>query len=156
MKNIIDEKQFENHIRTEILDKILNSHNDYKLFDFKKAVDILIAKSGRNPELFFIEIKYHKKSHGRLGFGSSKGSGFQPEVLRDKVDYFESNLRWILGNIESEKYWFADNDTIRNYLSGGGIGRKYNNIQAKFFREVEPITKAELIKQLGQWLMTKN
>lgn len=156
MDNILDEKQFENHIRTDILDEILKNHKDFKLFIFKKAVDILIAKSGQNPKLFFIEIKYHKLSHGRLGFGSSKGSGFQPEVLGVKVDYFESNLRWILGNIDSEQYWFADNDSIRNYLSGGDVGRKYNNIQARFFREIEPITKNELIRQLEQWLQIKN
>lgn len=83
MENIRLEQDFENHIRNEILIPILQNYPEFELFNFKKAVDILIAKNGEAPELFFIEIKYHKKNHGRLGFGQGKGGGFQPEVLRN-------------------------------------------------------------------------
>jgi hypothetical protein len=152
MNNIQSEFDFENHIRKDILDIILANKSDFKLFDFKKAVDILIAKNGTKPKLFFIEIKYHKKNHGRLGFGHAKGGGFQPEVLKEKTTYFENNMRWILSNEDSDEYWFVDNNAIREYLNGDKVGEKYNGIKVKFFIEVKPISKEELIKQLGNWL----
>ncbi|AYN67447.1 hypothetical protein D1013_08775 [Euzebyella marina] len=152
MQNILSEPQFENHIRKDILNEILSDRGNFKLYDFKKAVDIMIAENGSRPNLYFLEIKYHKKSNGRLGFGSGNGVGFQPEMLRDQTDYFETNLRWILGNIESENYWFVDNTVIRNYISGGVIGEKHNNIQAKFFKEVPSVSKEKLMLLLSEWL----
>lgn len=152
MKDIINETAFENHIRKDILSDIISENQSYKLFIFKKAVDVLIAKNGTNPELFFLEIKYHKKSHGRLGFGHGKGGGFQPELLKDRTDYFEKNLRWIIGNEDSENYWFVDNSTLRNYLNGDSVGEKYNGIKLKLFNDVDSISKYELIHKLKQWL----
>ena len=84
MLDINNESEFENHIRQDIISNLLSTKEIFKLFNFKKAVDILIAKNGISPKLFFIEIKYHKKNHGRLGFGQGKGAGFQPEVLKVK------------------------------------------------------------------------
>lgn len=150
MININSESQFESHIRHEILPFTIN--DSFKLFDFKKAVDLLIAKNGENPKLFFLEIKYHQKHHGRLGVGHSKGGGFQPEVLRDETDYFETNMRWILGSDRSDDYWFVDNATIRKYLNADSIGPKYNGIRKIFFTEVSPITKSELIEQMQTWI----
>jgi hypothetical protein len=155
MKDIINETAFENHIRKDILIDIIFENENYKLFNFKKAVDVLIAKNGLNPELYFIEIKYHKKNHGRLGFGHGKGGGFQPELLKDKTDYFENNLRWILGNEDSEEYWFVDNSIVRNYLNGDSVGEKYNGIKTKFFKEVKSIKKEELINKIKGWLFQK-
>lgn len=152
MRDIINETAFENHIRKDILNDIISENQSYKLFNFKKAVDVLIAKNGANPELYFLEIKYHKKSHGRLGFGHGKGGGFQPELLKDRTDYFEKNLRWILGNEDSENYWFVDNSILRNYLNGDSVGEKYNGIKLKFFNEVAPISKSELIEKIKEWL----
>tara|TARA_R110002167_G_scaffold334025_2_gene541141 strand:- start:941 stop:1405 length:465 start_codon:yes stop_codon:yes gene_type:complete len=152
MQNIIGEIQFESHIRQDILFEVLANKSTFKLFNFKKAVDVLIAKNGEKPKLYFIEIKYHKKNHGRLGFGQGKGAGFQPEVLKDKTTYFENNLRWILGHEDSEQYWFADNNTIRQYLNGDKVGEKHNGIKLKFFNDIKPISKSELVKKLNIWL----
>lgn len=152
MFGINNETEFENHIRQVILTEVLADKEAFKLFNFKKAVDVLIAKNGNDPKLFFIEIKYHKKSHGRLGFGQGKGAGFQPEVLKDTTSYFEDNMRWILGHEDSEQYWFVNNNTIRQYLNGDKVGEKYNGIKIRFFREVEPVSKLELINQLKLWL----
>lgn len=152
MQNISNESDFENHIRQDILKEILANKLAFKLFNFKKAVDVLIAKNGKDPKLCFIEIKYHKKSHGRLGFGQGKGAGFQPEVLKDKTTYFENNMRWLLGHEDSEQYWFVDNNTIRQYLNGDKVGAKYNGIQIKFFSEVQSISKESLITNLSNWL----
>ena len=152
MQLINNETKFENHIRQDILTEIITDKEAFKLFNFKKAVDVLIAKNGKDPKLFFIEIKYHKKSHGRLGFGQGKGAGFQPEVLKDTTTYFENNMRWILGHEDSEQYWFVDNDTIRQYLNGDKVGEKYNGIKIKFFREVQSMSKEALIINISNWL----
>jgi len=152
MNGFKSELEFENHIRHELLPVVLENNSEFKLFNFKKAVDILIVKNGLKPELFFLEIKYHQKHHGRLGVGQGKGGGFQPEVLRDKSDYFESNMRWILGSEESDEYWFVDNDTIRKYLNAGVIGPKYNGIRKAFFYEISSIKESDLIDQLSSWL----
>lgn len=152
MQEIKLETEFENYIRQDILTEILADRKAFKLFNFKKAVDVLIAKNGNDPKLFFIEIKYHKKSHGRLGFGQGRGAGFQPEVLKDKTTYFEDNMRWILGHEDSEHYWFVDNDTIRQYLNGDKVDEKYNGIKIKFFREERAISKCELIQRLSDWI----
>ncbi|RXJ50430.1 hypothetical protein [Gelidibacter gilvus] len=150
MININSESEFESHIRNEVLPLSINEN--YKLFDFKKAVDLLIARNGQNPKLFFLEVKYHQKHHGHLGVGQGKGGGFQPEVLRDKSDYFETNMRWILGSEGSDDYWFVDNATIRKYLNAGVIGPKYNGIRKTFFTEVSSIAKSELIIQIQTWI----
>lgn len=155
MRDIANETAFENHIRKDILNDIIAENESFKLFNFKKAVDVLIAKNGLNPELYFIEIKYHKKNHGRLGFGHGKGGGFQPEVLKNNTDYFENNMRWILGHDDSEKYWFVDNNILRRYLNGNAVGEKYNGIKLKFFKEQQSIAKAELEIQIKKWLKIK-
>lgn len=152
MENIHSEIEFENHLRNEILSPLLMEYDEYQLYDFKKAVDVLIAKNGTAPQLYFIEVKYHKRNHGRLGFGQGRGAGFQPEVLRNRTDYFENNLIWILGHEEREGYWLVDNETLRNYLNGGGVGEKYNGIQLRLFREIQPLTRDELTVQLCNWL----
>lgn len=154
MKNISSESEFENHIRNEIIPFAIGNNGDYKLFDFKKAVDVLIVKNGVDPKLFFLEIKYHQKHHGRLGIGHGKGGGFQPEVLRDRSDYFEANMRWILGSEESDEYWFVENDTLRDYLNAGVIGPKYNGIRKTFFNEIKSMKKANLIDQISLWLIS--
>jgi hypothetical protein len=119
----------------------------------KKAVDIIICKNKPTPELFFIEVKYHKNSHGRLGFGSGKGVGFQPEILSKKPEYFEKNLRWILFYEDSDKIFFLTNEKIRNHISKDVIGEKFNNIRKKLFKEEKGLTENELIVELKSWLI---
>ena len=153
MNRINNESDFENHLRIDILPTALPNKN-YKLFDSKKAVDILISKDGVNPKLFFIEVKYHKANHGRLGFGHAKGKGFQPEILKRKVDYFENNLRWVLGSEDSEQYWFVDNTILRNYLNNGSVGEKYNGIRKELFTNFPSLSKAKLIIEISNWLRT--
>lgn len=152
MEGINSELEFENHLRDDIIAPLLISHEDFELYDFKKAVDILIAKNGDNPSLYFLEVKYDKPNHGRLGFGQANGAGFQPEVLTKRSTFFEENLRWILGSEESEEYWFVDNETICQYLQGGEVGDKHNGIQKRFFHEVNSIHIDDLIILISNWL----
>lgn len=101
--------------------------------------------------MFFVEIKYHKISHGRLGFGHEKGAGFQPELLTRRPDYFESNLRWIIGSEESDSFFLLDNAQILKYIQGGKIDLKFNGLQKKLFKELEKLDKAQLGMRLIHW-----
>jgi len=150
-----NEGAFESYIRELIKTKICTGHNNLILFENKKAVDILICRNGPQPALFFLEVKYHKKSHGRLGFGGSIGGGFQPEIVSKAPNYFESNLRWLIsGEGHSDKgILFVPSSVIRKYLSGGNVGKKFNNIQQKIFKEVSGYDEASLIKQLKSWII---
>lgn len=119
----------------------------------KKAVDILICRDAPEPELFFIEVKFHQEKHGRLGFGSRAGDGFQPEIVSRKPAYFERNLRWVLGCDEHPgKILFTTSEVIRQYLSGGAIGKKFNNIQKMIFREEVLLDEQQFVRELTGWL----
>jgi hypothetical protein len=146
-----NEREFEQHIR-ELIDKhIVNHVEDLMLLRNKKAVDILLCRNGAKPALFFIEVKYHKDY--RLGTGHGKGGGFQPEIILRSPSYFETNMRWILGDMQHDgKYWFVDNATIRGNLSGEKIDDKYNNIHNKVFREVPSLNETELVSAITEWL----
>lgn len=103
--------------------------------------------------MLLIEIKYHKIKHGRLGTGHGKGGGFQPEVLAKQPYYFKANMRWIIGTEEREGYILITNEELVDYISGGVIGEKYNNIQNKIFQMGTLLTEEELIRHLREWLL---
>lgn len=151
MKNISTENQFELRIRDIIRNDILPKDNSLIMMDNRKGTDIMVCRAGVRPDLFFIEVKYYNKAHGRLGFGHEKGAGFQPEILQKRPVFFESNLRWILGSLESELYYFLTNDQIMQYVSGGGIDYKQNNIQTILFTQIKGLKKSELSAELGNW-----
>ena len=150
-----NESAFESYLRDLIETRICVNHDELVLFENKKAVDILICRNGENPALFFLEVKYHKKSHGRLGFGSSSGGGFQPEIVSKTPDYFESNLMWLIsGEGHSDNgVIFVPSSVIRNYLSGGSVGEKFNNIQNRIFSEVNGYSEDVLVSKIESWLI---
>jgi hypothetical protein len=148
------EREFEAYVRTLVVTHITqNNPSTYPLKN-KKAVDILICKDEPHPELFFLEVKYHQAKHGRLGFGGSKGGGFQPEIVQRKPAYFESNLRWVLAseNHEPGKVLFIDTGVVRRYLAGGVVSEKFNNFQAKIFREGTWLNEQQFVQELQSWL----
>lgn len=147
-----NEREFENHLRREFFIPVLKGNSEFELFENKKAVDILICKNGRRPALFFIEVKYHRKSNGRLGFGHAKGNGFQPEILSKNPKYFQSNMRWIHGIENTTGYLFLNNNEIVKYLNGGGVGIKYNGIKPSIFRDQRLLNKSELKREIKNWL----
>jgi len=152
------EREFEAHVRGLIAKHITKETPSVYALKNKKAVDILICKDEPEPVLFFIEVKYHKNNHGRLGFGSRKGGGFQPEIMSKKPAYFERNLRWVLASKEHEpgKIIFLSSEVIRNYISGGKVGEKFNNIQKRIFREAHWLSEDEFIQELRSWLGVQN
>jgi hypothetical protein len=148
------EGKFEAYIRQLIQEHVTKLDRRIYTLRNKKAVDIIICKDTPQPQLFFIEIKYHKSNHGRLGFGSGKGGGFQPEIVSQKPAYFETNLRWALASEvhQPEKVLFLSSEVLRQYLSGGKVGEKFNNIQAKVFREQPWLSEQQFIRELRLWL----
>lgn len=151
MIDINSEIDFENQVRQIIKEDILPMNKDLVLLDSKKAVDIIICRDGKNPKLFFIEIKYHQNKHGRLGFGQGKGGGFQPELLTKRPHYFETHLRWIIGSEDKEDYFLFENNQILNFIQGGRIDKKFNGLQKKLFKESIGINKKQLTEQLTYW-----
>lgn len=152
-----NESEFEAYLRALIGEHISKATPSLYALENKKAVDILICKDTPQPELFFIEVKYHQTHHGRLGFGGSKGGGFQPEIVRRKPVYFENNLRWVFASEEHEpgKVLFLTSAVVRKYLAGGKVEEKFNNFQKKIFREERWLSELELIEQLCHWLGVK-
>lgn len=147
------EREFEAHIREIITKKILPLDKGLVMIQNKKAVDILICRNGKKPALYFIEIKYHKTNHGRLGTGHGKGGGIQPEILKLQPDYFKKQMRWILGAESHEGYWMLNNQELTTFIAGSAIGEKYNNIQTRLFREKQAFTERQFIKSLKDWLL---
>lgn len=150
----LNEKAFEAQIRSLIIDNILTERSDLMIMDSKKAVDILICKNGAEPALFFLEVKFHKLSHGRLGFGSSGGIGFQPEILKKQPEYFARNMRWIIGHEKHGlgRFILLNNRDLANYVAGGVVGTKFNNIQARIFDQATWLSETELIRELQAWI----
>ena len=148
------EAELEKYIRKLIANRITKKNKNIYALKNKKAVDILICRDGRKPMLFFIEVKYHRKAHGRLGFGGGKGGGFQPEIVSRKPRYFEKNLRWIMASEEHPNtgVLFLDSETVRKHISGGEVGEKFNNIQKRIFSEVTGYKEKQLVTELGKWL----
>ncbi len=153
MRGQLDEKSFEVRIRNLVTDHVLPNNRDLILMESKKAVDILICKNGKEPALFFIEVKYHQQRHNRLGFGSGKGVGFQPEILTRNPDYFDQNMRWIIGDDDhlDDQFLFLNNRQLSEYLSGGSIGKKFNNIQKRLLKEGGWIDVKQLISGILSW-----
>jgi len=154
MRNINSEAEFENHVRRLIQQYIIRGQKDLILFDSKKAVDIMICRNNNRVNTFFIEIKYHKIKHGRLGFGQGSGAGFQPEILLKRPHFFENNLRWIIGSEDKEVYYLFNNSQLITYIQGGSVGTKFNGIQKRLFKEKSGINRIQLIEELKNWLNT--
>jgi len=148
------EREFEAHIRDLVATHITPCNPTIYPLKNKKAVDILICKDSLVPELFFIEVKYHQAKHGRLGFGGSKGGGFQPEIVKRMPAYFERNLRWVLASEDHEpgKVLFIDSSVVRKYLAGGAVSEKFNNFQKRIFREGTWLSEQQLVHELRCWL----
>lgn len=150
---IQSELEFEQYLRELIRFHITESDKNIYALRNKKAVDILICNDNKPAQLFFIEVKFHKRKHGRLGFGGGSGSGFQPEILSIQPEYFSSNMRWVVGKENDNKIYFLSNEEIMKYVSGGQIGEKYNNIQSRLFIEENGMIESQFIAALKAWLI---
>lgn len=149
-----NEAQFEGYVRDIIEEDITSMHPEIYALSNKKAVDIVICRDGKFPKIFFLEVKFHKKNHGRLGFGSRAGGGFQPEILSKEPTYFEQNLMWVLSNEDTSdgSLLLLNNQELRESVSGGAIGNKFNNIQKSIFKKHNWLSRVEFSRELEKWL----
>jgi hypothetical protein len=149
------ERQLESYVRHLIETEITANHPHIYALESKKAVDVLICRDGEQPAVFFLEIKLFRQGHGRLGIGTGGGAGYQPEIVKCNPAYFEAHLRWIIvdGREPTAAFLFVPTSTVREYLAGGGIEKKFNNIQLKIFDEVTPFNEDALVDELRRWLL---
>ena len=150
---INNESSFEYHIRELIDLHIVQQDREIIMLENKTIGDIIICRGGNSPAIFFIEVKYYKP-YERIGIGGSKGKGIQPEILKKRPKYLESNLRWLFGQSINGKieYWFVRSETVCSYLAGGSIGEKQNNIRDVFLTELPSINEEEIVRVLKTWL----
>lgn len=147
------EKEFEDFLRRTIDSRILSENERVRVLEGKGIGDIVIARDGASPALFFLEVKYYRESHGRLGVGHRKGHGMQPEILSVRPDYLESHLRWVIASdAHRGQYWLLTSDVVCRFLSGGGVGSKQNNIRPQLFRECVAVGEGELVEAMKRWL----
>lgn len=147
------EKSFETHIRALIAKHVTSNYPSIYALENKKAVDIVICRDAPfQPALFFVEVKFHKKAHGRLGIGGGDGSGFQPEIIKKNPQYFETNLRWVIGNENDDKFIFVDSNLLRKFVSGGGVGNKFNSIRRSIFKDLPLMSESDFVEELQIWL----
>jgi hypothetical protein len=132
------ESEFEEHIRKLIFNEIISSSSNFLLLDNKDVVDIIICDNSiLQPKLFFIEVKFSTQIKGRIGFGTANGTGFQPEILSKRPEYFYQNMLWVFGKENDLNYYIFTTNQILNFISGNEIGLKQNNFQQKLFNQPE-------------------
>jgi len=146
-----DEKEFEGYIRGLISKHISSKDNNIFAFTNKKAVDIVVCNNNDPGHLFFMEVKFYKPAHGRLGFGSSKGRGYQPEILQTQSRFLERHMRWVIARENDEKIYLVRNSTLLKYIAGGQLGEKHNNIQTRLFSEQRGLSEKQFIVRLRRW-----
>ncbi len=102
----------------------------------KNISDIVLCWNNiDNPLLLFIEVKYHKSSHGRIGFGDGKGLGYQTELLLKSPAYTERYMRWIIGDQDSCKCLLFENNDVRENCAGEIKTGKQNNFTNGLFKK---------------------
>ena len=150
-----NELAFEDHLREIIDSRITSKNRSVYALRCRTIGDIVVVRDSASPAMFFLEVKYYQSSNGRVGFGTGSGAGIQPEILQRRPAYLESNLRWVFGSDthKGSGYWLATSDVMCQFVSGGSIGKKQNNIQEELFRMHPSINENQLVEQLKEWLL---
>jgi hypothetical protein len=126
-----NEEDFRRWIVSE-LSKLLGE--EWVVLHGKNVSDLVLCRNDlKQPLILFIEAKYHKSAHGRIGFGSASGKGYQPEILLKRPLYLERYLRWIIADQDSERCLFFTNNDVRNNCAGEIKGGKQNNFTNGLF-----------------------
>jgi hypothetical protein len=109
------------------------------------------------PLILFVEVKYHRANHGRIGIGSGKGKGYQAEFLLKKPLYLERNLRWVVADQESEKCLFFDNDDVRENSAGQIQDGKQNNFTKNVFEKKDSLcfSLEEAPRRIAEWARSR-
>jgi len=148
------ERELEEHVRRLLTEVIIPRRSDLVLLENKKVADIVICRNHPRDAIFFIEVKMYNPRHGRLRIGQAEGKGFQPEVVKKNPDYLESNLRWVIvdGSEEELNYLFVPTSTVKKYILGKVVGKKFNNIDLKIFGKEGKLDEKHFIQELDDYL----
>ena len=149
------ESAFEDHLRQIIESHITSENPTVYALQHKAVGDVVIARDGASPAMFFLEVKYFQLSNGRLGFGSGSGGGIQPEILIKRPAYLETHFRWAIASDSHSGYWFVASDVmVPQFVSGGVVEMtKQNNIRTRLFDDHPSIDQGQLIQELKRWLL---
>ncbi len=139
-------------MRQFVVDEICARHPTIQVIESKCSVDMVVCKEAPVPSAFFIEAKFHTLAGSRIGFGDSRGQGFQPDIVKTPYGFFESNLRWVLGSELHNGLLFLPTEVIRNYVAGKSVGPKFNNIGERIFREQPLLSPTQLHQAFCSWL----
>jgi hypothetical protein len=102
----------------------------------RNVADILVSRQDMDqPVLVFLEVKYHKKIHGRIGIGNQRAGGYQLEYLMTPIPYLEKHLRWVVADEARESAVLLTNEEVRRYAANGIGQGKQNNFQNDLFRK---------------------
>jgi hypothetical protein len=55
--------------------------------------------------------------------------------------------------VASPSFLFVPTNVVNEYLAGGSIGTRHNNIQTRIFDEVKDISEDELVDRLSHWVL---
>lgn len=149
-----NESCVEDYVRRMISEHITSINKNIFALESKTIADVVICRNSSPAAIFFLEVKYYQPANGRIGVGNSCGKGIQPEVLKRRPAYLESNLRWLICNAEMDNlFWLVTTKTLcPSFLSGGTIGPKQNNIKSRLFEDVPGLCEDELLCEIRYWL----
>jgi len=147
----------EEHFREWLIEELCETlPEDWQLLRSKNVSDIILCHGNDYPVACFLEVKYHKSNHRRIGFGNGRGKGFQPEILIKRPIYFERNMRWIIANEKGDCLFFDNND-VRNNSAGGSVSHdKQNNFVSKLFEKNQSkcFRILDCAEKICKWLKT--
>lgn len=145
------ETALENHIRF-LIQNSLSENNNLKCLDSKSIVDITICRNEPQKSVFFIEAKLYKPGNNRIGIGNKNGYGIQTDILFNRPDFFENNLRWILAKNDVDGYLFLDNAQIMEFVNNGIQYSQQNNIQPAIFNHFDLLDDHQILQNILEWL----
>lgn len=160
MSTFINEAGFEKHIRNLLKNEVVAYEPGIRLLDSKGIADIVICREyapSVPPAIFFIEVKYASRTPSGELNSISVSEGIQSEILRERPEYLESHLLWLLGSqSRAGYYWRTTSSELLPYITTKPLSvRKMNNISLNIFhgggREYR-LNEMELSDFLADWL----
>lgn len=120
----------------------------------KNVSDIVLCQEDdTQPLILFVEVKYHKTSHGRIGLGNASGKGYQTEILLKRPLYLERYLRWLVTDQDSEQCLLFTSDDVRKNCAREIKEGKQNNFISGLFGKNRSrcFALADAPQQIAKW-----
>jgi len=155
---INNEKDFEEYLRKEIQEKIIDKNKNLYLLKSKGIFDITIIKD--NCKVFNLELKVNVDNrNGYVGLTGKTEKHIQIESLINDIPYFDKYLKWIVLDKPNNKLILACNSVVKKFPTKDKETKKYefragktNNIKGDIFSNQTDLTINNLIKKLQSWI----